>query len=80
MGFADAVAAGTLTHADTGHGDLARAIASARRRPIGPSGGYGWDRSDAPVAPLVAASLAHYGAVLYGRRGTGKALRVVVLS
>lgn len=69
VGFFDDVMAGLVSHADTGNGDLGQAVEGARRRPIGEAGGWGWDRRDGSVAvsPLVAASLAHYGAVAHGR-------------
>jgi hypothetical protein len=71
-GFLDDVAAGRLTHA--GHPDLDAAVAGARRRPIGDGGLFGWDRHGATfIAPLVAASLARFGAVTVGRR-TGNAM------
>jgi hypothetical protein len=70
VGLVDDVMAGLVSHADTPTGDLARAVDGARRRPVGEAGGYGWDRRDGsvPVSPLVAASLAHWGAVAHGRR------------
>jgi len=83
IGLTDDVLAGLLTQADSANGDLTRAVDGARRRPIGDAGGYAWDRRDGTVAvsPLVAASLAHYGAVAHGRPpGTGKERRVIVLS
>jgi hypothetical protein len=69
IGLSDDVAAGVLTHADA-NGVLAQAVGGARKRPIGDAGGWGWDRRDGSVAvsPLVAASLAHYGALAHGRR------------
>jgi hypothetical protein len=59
---------------------LARAVDGARRRPIGDAGGYAWDRRDTSVAvsPLVAASLAHWGAVAHGRRPR-KPQRITIL-
>lgn len=80
IGFSDDVAAGVVSHADTPGGDLARAVAGARRRPVGDAGGFAWDRRDAStaVSPLVAASLAHYGAAAHGRRPR-KPAKVVVL-
>lgn len=83
IGLADDVTAGMLTHADTPNGDLGYAVDGARRRPIGEAGGYAWDRRDGSVAvsPLVAASLAHWGAVAHGKRpprpGAG---RIVILT
>lgn len=70
IGLTDDVLSGLLTHADSTNGDLTRAVDGARRRPVGDAGGYAWDRRDGSVAvsPLVAASLAHYGALAHGRR------------
>ncbi len=70
IGLSDDVAAGVLTHGDSPDAVLARSVDGARRRPVGDSGGWAWDRRDGPmpVSPLVAASLAHYGAVAHGRR------------
>jgi hypothetical protein len=61
-GFFDDTMAGRLTHAD--QPQLTEALAGARKRKIGEAGGWGWDRKDASVniAPLVAATLALYGA------------------
>ena len=66
--FLDEVLAGRLLHA--GHEALDRAVAGARRRPIGDAGGWGFDRRDemVAIAPVVAASLARYGAAAHGRR------------
>lgn len=51
-----------LTH--DGHALVAAALATAKKRAIGQAGGWGWDRRDPDVniAPLVALTLAHYGA------------------
>lgn len=70
IGFTDDVLSGVVSHADTPDSDLARAVDGARRRPVGDAGGYAWDRRDGSVvvSPLVAASLAHWGAVAHGRR------------
>lgn len=80
VGFVDDVLAGLLTHSDTPNQDLGRAVDGARRRPIGDAGGYGWDRRDGTVAvsPLVAASLAHWGAIAHGKRPR-KPQKIVVL-
>lgn len=80
IGLTDDVAAGLLTHADSDHGDLALAVDGARRRPVGDAGGYAWDRRDGltAVSPLVAASLAHWGAAAHGRRPK-KPQKIVVL-
>ena len=80
IALTDDVLSGVVTHADSPNGDLARAVDGARRRPVGDAGGYAWDRRDGTVAvsPLVAASLALYGAVAHGRPPR-KPARVVVL-
>ncbi|WNG92648.1 hypothetical protein [Mycobacterium sp. ITM-2016-00318] len=72
-GFLDAVVTGQISHAD--QPQLNDAAAGARKRPIQEAGLFGWDRRDGTVvvAPLVAATLARYGAEVAGRRGSGKA-------
>jgi hypothetical protein len=70
--FLDEVLAGRLLHA--GQEALDRAVAGARRRPIGDAGGWGFDRRDemVAIAPVVAASLVRYGAAMAaGRRNRG---------
>ena len=71
--FLDDVLAGRLSHAE--QPQLNAAVEGARRRPIGDAGAFGWDRRDGAVfvAPLVAATLARFGAVTAGRRKTGAA-------
>ena len=51
-----------LTH--EGHPLVTAALGTAKKRAIGQAGGWGWDRKDPDVniAPLVALTLAHYGA------------------
>jgi len=63
-GIYDDIIAGLLTHAD--QQQLNDALAGAKKRPIGDAGGWGWDRRDETVniAPLVAATLARFGAVV----------------
>ena len=53
----------------------AAAVEGARRRPIGQAGAFGWNRRDGSVfiSPLVAVTLARFGAVTAGRRRTGRA-------
>jgi len=53
-----------LTHG--GQQPVDSALAGAKKRPIGQAGGWGWDRRDPEtnIAPLVAMTLAHYGATL----------------
>lgn len=61
------VTSGRLTHAD--QPVLNDALAAARKRAIGTAGGWGWDRKDGQtnIAPLVAHTLARYGASLARR-------------
>lgn len=63
-GFYDDSTEGRLTHA--AQDQLTDALSGARKRPIGTAGGWGWDRKDPSVniAPLVAATLARFGAVV----------------
>jgi hypothetical protein len=60
--------AGTLTHG--GQDAVTEALQGARKRPIRDAGGWGWDRRDetANVAPLVAWTLAVFGATTTRRR------------
>ena len=53
-----------LSHGGPGAELITLALAGAKKRKIGDAGGWGWDRRDPSVniAPLVAATLAHYGA------------------
>lgn len=55
-------APGLLTH--DGNELVTDALAGAKKRAIGQAGGWGWDRRnpEANIAPLVALTLAHYGA------------------
>jgi hypothetical protein len=75
-GFVDDVAAGRVTHG--GDDQLDAAVAGARRRPIGSGGAWGWDRRDGSVfvAPLVAATLARFGALTAGRPRSNRAVFV----
>jgi hypothetical protein len=61
--FLDDVRAGRIQHA--GQPMLDAAVAGARRRPIGDAGLWAWDRRSGSsfVAPLVACTLARFGAV-----------------
>ena len=58
--------------------ELDAAVAGARRRPIGDAGLWAWDRRDGSVfvAPLVAATLARFGAVTAGRPRSNRAVFV----
>lgn len=60
--FYDAVTEGRMTHAN--QSQLNDALAGARRRDIQGAGAWGWDRKnpDTNIAPLVAATLAYFGA------------------
>lgn len=62
---------GRLTHAD--QPSVNDALAAARKRAIGTAGGWGWDRKDKTnLAPLVAHTLARYGASLTRRAAEGR--------
>ena len=69
QGFLNDVTAGRLTHCD--EVNLNAAVAGVRKRPIQDAGAFGWDRRDGSVflAPLVAATLARFGAVSARRSG-----------
>jgi len=71
-GFLDAATTARLTHA--GQQQLTDALAGAEKRKIGDAGGWGWNRKDPArnIAPLVAVTLAHYGATLNVKRPTGR--------
>lgn len=60
--FYDAVHENRLTHFD--QDPLNAALAGAKKRPIGTAGGWGWDRKDYAInlSPLVAVTLAKFGA------------------
>lgn len=83
-GFYDNTTAGRLTHGVTAGDELVAqkalddALAGAKKRDIGVAGGWGWDRRDPAVtiAPLVAATLAHFGASTRKRRTSGKRIPV----
>jgi hypothetical protein len=53
----------------------------ARKRAIGKAGGWGWDRRDPElnIAPLVAATLARFGASLVKKPNGTRERRAVVL-
>lgn len=78
-GFYDDVVSDRLTHA--GQESLTDAVHGAKKRKIGDAGGWGWDRKDPTVniAPLVAATLARFGAAVTKKKSTGPT-RIVVLS
>lgn len=60
--FLDAIQSDLLTHG--GQDAVDDALEGARKRPIGTAGGWGWNRKDETVniAPLVAVTLALFGA------------------
>lgn len=66
--FESRLKAGTLSH--RGQDSLTGAVLGAQKRPIGDAGGWGWDRRSptAEIHPLVAATLALYGAMESPRR------------
>ena len=71
--FVGKTAARTISHGD--QAPVNDALQGARQRPIQGAGGWGWDRSDAStnIAPLVAVTLALYGASFTKRRtGEGR--------
>jgi hypothetical protein len=69
--FFDAVLEGRLTHFD--QEQLNDALMGARQRPIGEAGAWGWNRKNVTVdiSPLVAVTLARFGASIT-KRPTGK--------
>lgn len=77
--FLDDVMSGRLTHA--AQPQLTDALMGARKRKIGTAGGWGWDRHspDINLAPLVAATLARFGASLTKKSKTTSERRAVVL-
>ncbi len=77
--FQSDVETGRLTHADQESVNDARS--GARKRPIGTAGGWGYDLRDPAVniAPLVAVTLARFGAAVTQRKAAGSG-KVVVLS
>lgn len=72
--FAGDVQGGRLTHGDQEPVNVARD--GARKRAIGTAGGWGYDRRDPSVdiAPLVAVTLARFGASISKRPRTGTAV------
>lgn len=80
--YADVVVDKSLTSlAREDQQPLADAVAAATKRKIGDAGGWGWDRKDPDVniAPLVAVTLARFGAAVTKKKPSGPQ-RVVVLS
>lgn len=74
-GLHSAVMAGLLTWGGPNGYLLGRALVGAQKRKIGDAGGWGWDRRDPDtnISPLVAVTLAHYGAANAKKRtGSGR--------
>lgn len=71
--FYDAVLEERLTHFD--QDPLNAALAGAKKRAIGTAGGWGWDRKDYAInlSPLVAVTLAKFGANTAVKRGPSAA-------
>lgn len=65
-----------LSHGGEGSELVSAALAGAKKRPIGQAGGWGWDRRDPEtnIAPLVAVTLAHFGASLSTKKSTSRAV------
>ena len=76
--FVDAVRDGTMTH--FGQHVLSESVANATKRAVGNAGGWSWNRrsTGADISPLVAVTLAHYGA-LTSTRKPGRKSRMVVM-
>lgn len=82
-GIYDDATSGRLRHGD--QDQLNSALAGAKKRAIGQAGGWGWDRKDPDVniSPLVAATLARFGASVTKKPGSGRqggGRRAVMLS
>jgi hypothetical protein len=80
--FEIAVKGGAITRWDNpGQAALTTALGNAKKRAIGKAGGWGWDRKDPAVdlTPLVAVTLAHFGAMT-SKRKPGRRAKVAVLS
>lgn len=75
--FADAVRDGSVTHFD--QRPVNEALGAAKKRDIGGAGMWGWDRRkpETDLTPLVAVTLAHFGA-LTSKRRPGRKSRVMV--
>lgn len=74
-GFLAAASSGLLTWGGPNGYLIGRALAGAQKRKIGEAGGWGWDRRnpDSNISPLVAVTLAHYGASNAKKRtGSGR--------
>lgn len=80
--FELAVKGGAISRWDNpGQQALTTALGNAKKRAIGKAGGWGWDRKDPDVdlTPLVAVTLAHFGAMT-SKRKPGRRAKVAVLS
>jgi phage terminase large subunit-like protein len=76
--FEARVTADTLTHGEQPR--LTDAITGARRRPIRDTGGWGWDRRNpgAQIHPIVAVTLALFGATSNKRRSSKRREAIVL--
>lgn len=76
--FESRVSSDTLTH--SGQQRLADAIAGAKRRPIRETGGWGWDRrnQNCQIHPIVAVTLALFGASSNKRRSAQRREAVIL--
>lgn len=73
-GLHAAATSGLLTWGGPNGYLVGRALVGAKKRKIGDAGGWGWDRRDpdSNISPLVAVTLAHYGASNAKKPGTGR--------
>lgn len=74
-GFYSATVSSLLTWGGPQGYLIGKSLAGAQKRKIGDAGGWGWDRRDPEtnISPLVAVTLAHYGASNAKKRtGTGR--------
>jgi hypothetical protein len=71
-GLYDAALEGRLSHFD--QAPLNAALAGAQKRDIGTAGGWGWDRRspDIDISPLVAVTIAHFGAHVAAKPRTNR--------
>ncbi|QAU06425.1 terminase [Mycobacterium phage KiSi] len=74
--FENNVKGDNLTHGE--QADLTNALKGAKKRPIRDAGGWGWDRRDPTcvIHPLVAVTLALFGALDAPKRSSGGAMFV----
>ena len=82
-GFYDAVLGGELSHFQ--QKPVENALIAAKKKKIGDAGGWVWDRKSVDVflSPLIGVTLAHFGAVKFGKRRSSSGSsrgKVLVLS